>query len=116
MPLVRTAPRSILERNRAGIATRPLPSTLWKYSPRNIRTYSELPQGSTLPHFAPRHKYMPPTCPAEALYPRVFRRTVDKTWTRRPFVHDERAGRGPRGQPMGLDGRGGEEWGEADKK
>src|SRR5258708_3464225 len=92
MPRVSTAPLSILARKRAGIAIRPLPSTVWRYSPRNISDYppqlEEVSHGAplcpTLPHIA---KYRAPQWGTKALYPRVLSAWVDKAWTTVRVMH-----------------------------
>src|SRR5690348_8992869 len=86
MPRVSTAPRSIFARKRAGMATRPLVSTLWRYSPTNMWAVS--PLCPTLPHIA---SIRPPNA------------------ARKPFIHDFARGWWiSRGQRAGLstgDGR-----------
>src|SRR5579859_292010 len=80
MPRVSTAPRSIFARKRAGMATRPLVSTLWRYSPTNMWAVS--PLCPTLPHIA---SIRPPNA------------------ARKPFIHDFARGRWiSRGQRAGL--------------
>src|SRR5690242_13672135 len=85
MPRVSTAPRSIFARKRAGMATRPLVSTLWRYSPTNMWAVS--PLCPTLPHIA---SIRPPNA------------------ARKPFIHDFARGWWiSRGQRAGLSTGGG---------
>src|SRR6185437_9414326 len=74
-PRVITAPSPRRSRNLAGIASRPLLSTLWVYSPRNIvlARWGLSPFGPTYPHVYPQwSQYTPLRRPCTRDLPPFF--------------------------------------------